>query len=78
MVTRRGILVEAGLMGFIDNNKSKVFEGRKKSGTWANDDKWRGLISLVDALPNEVAFSFGELGMQRNHLSTKMLLKTTN
>ena len=65
-------------MGFIDNNEAKVFEGRKKSGTWANDDKWCGLISLVDALPNEVAFSFGEFRMQRNYLSAKMFLKTTN
>ena len=78
MVARRSVLIKAGFVGFIDNNKSKVFEGRKKGGTWANDDKGRGLISLVDALPNEVTFSFGELGMQRNHLSTKMLLKTTN
>lgn len=71
-------MIKAGLVGLIDDNKPKVFEGRKKSGTWANDDKWYGLIGLVDALPNEVAFSFGEFRMQRNHLSTKMLLKTTN
>lgn len=63
MVTRRGILVEAGLVGLIDDNKPKVFEGRKKSGTWANDDKWYGLIGFVDALPDKVTFSFGELGM---------------
>ena len=65
-------------MGFIDNNEAKVFEGRKKSGTWANDNKGCGLISLVDALPNEVAFSFGELGMQRDDLVAKMFLETAD
>lgn len=71
-------MVEAGLVGFIDNNKPKVFEGRKKSGAWANYDKRRGLIGFVDTLPNEVAFGFGKLGMKRNYLSAKMFLKTTN
>ena len=65
-------------MGFIDNNEAKVFEGRKKSGTWANDNKGCGLISLVDALPNEVAFSFGKLGMKSNYLGAKMFLKTAD
>lgn len=65
-------------MGFIDNNKSKIFEGRKKSGTWPNHDKRRGLIGFVDTLPDKVTFSFGELGMKRNYLSTKMFLKTTD
>ena len=65
-------------MGFIDNNKSKVFKGRKKSGTWANHDKRSGTISLVDALPNEMTFGFGELRMKRNYLGAKMFLKTTD
>ena len=56
-------MIKAGFVGFIDNNKSKVFEGRKKGGTWANDNKGCGLISLVDELPNEVTFGFGELRM---------------
>ena len=78
MVTRRGILVEAGLVGLIDDNKPKVFEGRKKSGTWANYDKRCGLIGFVNTLPNKVTFGFGKLGMKRNYLSAKMFLKTTD
>lgn len=71
-------MVKTGFVGFIDNNKPKVFEGRKKSGAWANYDKRRGLIGFVDTLPNEVAFSFGELGMQRDDLVAKMFLETAD
>ena len=71
-------MIKTRLMGFIDNNKSKVFEGRKKSGAWTNYDKRRGLIGFVDTLPDKVTFGFGELGMKSNYLGAKMFLKTTD
>ena len=65
-------------MGFIDDNKPKVVEGRKKSGAWANYGKRRGLIGFVDTLPDKVTFGFGKLRVKRNYLGAKMFLKTTD
>lgn len=69
-----GIFLEiGGFVGFVDDDETKVFDGGKKGGTGADDDK--GRFCLEDVLPLEVAFGLGESGVEEDNLVWEVLLK---
>lgn len=70
------VLIIRRVVGFVDNNKSEIFDRGKKGGTGANNDL--GSVGIMNFFPNQMTLGFGLTGVHKGDLATKSFFKNPN